>query len=152
MWHILGGYRLWYDERLTFKHYMPCSRLTKEYWTRLRQDCSGHEDVIDKYRLVLKAINRRRKLPNITRFITGAMRALTGSKRGQAIAQAYCPVPGIIFDRSVEQILRFVANFRRQQSMAHATAVSAEFAQLESPQPPAAPKVVDVGRCELQAA
>jgi glycosyltransferase involved in cell wall biosynthesis len=35
-WHILGGYKLWYDENLSFKHWMPANRLTKEYYLKLK--------------------------------------------------------------------------------------------------------------------
>ena len=34
-WHILVGYKLWYDERLIFQHFMPSARLSKEYFVLL---------------------------------------------------------------------------------------------------------------------
>lgn len=34
-WHVLTGYRLWFDERLLFDHFIPKERLTKEYVTKL---------------------------------------------------------------------------------------------------------------------
>jgi hypothetical protein len=35
-WYIFAGYRLWYDENLTFCHFIPASRLTNEYYERMR--------------------------------------------------------------------------------------------------------------------
>lgn len=34
-WYIFAGYRLWYDERLTFHHFIPGSRLTNDYYERM---------------------------------------------------------------------------------------------------------------------
>jgi len=34
-WYIFAGYRLWYDEDLKFSHFIPASRLTKEYYQHL---------------------------------------------------------------------------------------------------------------------
>ena len=31
-WFIFAGYRLFYSDRLIFKHYMPAARLTDEYF------------------------------------------------------------------------------------------------------------------------
>lgn len=39
-WYLLLGFVLWYDERMMFKHYVPTSRLSKEYLTGLLK---GHE-------------------------------------------------------------------------------------------------------------
>ncbi|NJO63953.1 MAG: glycosyltransferase family 2 protein [Richelia sp. RM2_1_2] len=35
IWYIFAGYRLWYDETLTFKHYIPKVRLNYSYYEKL---------------------------------------------------------------------------------------------------------------------
>jgi hypothetical protein len=47
-WFIYGGYRLWYNEDLLFYHYMPQVRLTKEYYSKLKQA------QVQSYHLLLK--------------------------------------------------------------------------------------------------
>lgn len=113
MWHILAGYRLWYDELLTFQHYMPETRLTKAYWVQLRGDCQGHEDVLDTYRLVAKAMRCRRVLKQMLKFVSGATRAAWGSKRGRRIAEAYSPFQRIMFDEQTGQIRQFAQRIKR---------------------------------------
>jgi len=36
-WFILVGYKLWYDSRLIFRHYIPKERLTEDYVNRLQE-------------------------------------------------------------------------------------------------------------------
>lgn len=36
-WFIFAGYRLWYDDRLMFTHFIPSGRLTDEYIARMRE-------------------------------------------------------------------------------------------------------------------
>jgi hypothetical protein len=35
-WFIFAGYRLWYEDRLTFVHFIPAARLTPAYFERMR--------------------------------------------------------------------------------------------------------------------
>lgn len=34
-WCVLAGYKLWYDNRLIIKHFIPKERLTESYWKRM---------------------------------------------------------------------------------------------------------------------
>lgn len=36
-WFVIAGYKLWYDERLIFKHHISANRLTREYLKNLRE-------------------------------------------------------------------------------------------------------------------
>lgn len=81
----LLGYKIWYDERLHFKHFMTLGRLNLAYLTRLRQAMTYSNFVILAYRDVLykqvmsRALQRRRVLgllqagffKNIIRFVFG---------------------------------------------------------------------------------
>lgn len=56
----LLGYQLWYDDRLTFKHYMPQQRLTCEYLSKLVIGIgySSMKIVVYQYVLSRKKVNR----------------------------------------------------------------------------------------------
>ena len=49
-WFILLGYRLWYDERLLFKHYIPKERLTTTYFENLLAGQSQSSPVLLSYK------------------------------------------------------------------------------------------------------
>ncbi|MHA4893637.1 glycosyltransferase [Pedobacter sp. PWIIR3] len=51
---ILKGYKLYYDSRLKFTHYMPANRLTVEYRTKLFEGLQESNQVLDKYALAIK--------------------------------------------------------------------------------------------------
>lgn len=36
-WFVIAGYKLWYDERLIFKHHISANRITREYLKNLRE-------------------------------------------------------------------------------------------------------------------
>jgi hypothetical protein len=91
-------------------------------------------------------------LSNITRFLSGAIRSLRGSERGREIAQAYCPIPALVFDKNVERILRFVSNFRSQQSQCQPFVMDAEIVDVNSSRQPSVPHVADEDPLEVQAA
>lgn len=59
--HLLG-YRLWYDERLYFEHYMTSGRLNLNYLSRLRKAMAYSNFVIMAYRDVLSGHFMTRKL------------------------------------------------------------------------------------------
>ncbi|WP_299226440.1 glycosyltransferase [uncultured Psychroserpens sp.] len=52
----LLGYKIWYDDRLLFKHYMTKNRLNLNYLSRLRSAMAYSNFVIHTYRCVLKGI------------------------------------------------------------------------------------------------
>ena len=55
---LLKGFRLYYSENLTFKHFIPPERLTKIYVDRLyKQDRSQVSEILNDYSLLYKLIN-----------------------------------------------------------------------------------------------
>jgi len=51
----LAGWRLWYDSRLTFEHYMPIARLKWAYVRRLSRGCGAGELLQMPYRYALES-------------------------------------------------------------------------------------------------
>ncbi|MDO1448841.1 glycosyltransferase [Rhodocytophaga aerolata] len=50
----LAGYLIWYDERLTFKHFIPKERLRWEYYKKLIQGFGEARFYLEPYRIILK--------------------------------------------------------------------------------------------------
>jgi len=49
---FMAGYKTWYDERLTFRHFIPADRFTREYYMKYLLESSKCFDVLESYRLV----------------------------------------------------------------------------------------------------
>jgi len=50
---ILGGYRLWYSDRLQLLHYIPANRLSWDYAVRLFKGFGKSEFIFEIYRMVI---------------------------------------------------------------------------------------------------
>lgn len=48
-WFILLGYKLWYDSKLIFKHFIPKERLTEDYIIRLSKGLESSMRIIESY-------------------------------------------------------------------------------------------------------
>jgi len=57
----LLGYKMWYDERLYFKHYMPKARMNLDYVTRIRKAMSESNFVVSIYKDRLNNRKENRK-------------------------------------------------------------------------------------------
>lgn len=51
---VLSGYRLWYDEKLVFEHFMPTRRLEPGYRDQLVDTLEEDRVILDKYYLAVK--------------------------------------------------------------------------------------------------
>jgi glycosyltransferase involved in cell wall biosynthesis len=81
---LLSGYKLYYDDELIFKHYMPRERLTHEYKSAFLAGHSYERRILDLY-LRLIDINSSSPLKKVFLFISTALRycadkILTGSR------------------------------------------------------------------------
>lgn len=86
---ILAGYKLYYDSRLIFKHYMPASRLTLQYREKLFEGFTESEKVFEMYYLALKLKDEIKRDPlNFLRLLVMSplrlMFANSKKKREQA--------------------------------------------------------------------
>lgn len=61
MWFLLWGYRLWYNENLVYKHFIPADRLTPEYYTRLKEGLESSVLVTEYYNYILQYKNIKHK-------------------------------------------------------------------------------------------
>lgn len=60
-WVFLSGYKLWYNEDLVFKHYLPSIRLTKEYLIKLVSSQRASQSSLNVYQ---PHITAKRQLNN----------------------------------------------------------------------------------------
>lgn len=51
---VLAGYDVWYDERLTFKHFMPKARINESYYLRFFKESSHSYEVLAPYQILAK--------------------------------------------------------------------------------------------------
>jgi glycosyltransferase involved in cell wall biosynthesis len=49
---VMAGYEIWYDERLTFKHYIPKDRFTREYYHQYLKESSKCFEVLEPYKII----------------------------------------------------------------------------------------------------
>lgn len=60
-WYLIAGYKLWYDERLVFKHFLPQQRLTYEYLVKLHQGFDSASVILSEYSSWIKINSIRSK-------------------------------------------------------------------------------------------
>jgi glycosyltransferase involved in cell wall biosynthesis len=60
---VMAGYDIWYDERLTFKHYIPKDRFTREYYLKYLKESSKCFEVLEPYKIICE-----RKFINFKNF------------------------------------------------------------------------------------
>lgn len=60
-WHLLVGYRLWYDERLTFRHYIAKERCNVNYLEQLRDGSKKSYYYLQKYSRILKYVRNNKR-------------------------------------------------------------------------------------------
>jgi glycosyltransferase involved in cell wall biosynthesis len=84
-WFLIAGYRLWYDERLLFRHFLPSARLTLEYRERLISGLVEAEPVLSAYDKWLKGTNAGSQHNRPTfHLIKTIIRTLLGRKQVQS--------------------------------------------------------------------
>ena len=70
-WFILAGYKLWYNEDLYYKHYIPTERLKKEYLIKITEGFIISSEYLSKYNLVIKNLKHRKS--SINKYISGSL-------------------------------------------------------------------------------
>lgn len=50
----LAGYEIWYDDRLKFKHFLPESRLTWEYYYKFISESSQSFEILEPYKFLVE--------------------------------------------------------------------------------------------------
>jgi glycosyltransferase involved in cell wall biosynthesis len=92
----LLGYKMWYDERLYFKHFMPEGRLSLQYITKIRKAISASNFVVSVYvdelenRTVLRKSFLKRFLKMVRKdFINSVKKRISGSFEDKEVAKEY---------------------------------------------------------------
>ncbi len=92
----LLGYKIWYDDKLFFQHWMPTGRMSLSYVTRIRKAMSESNFVLRAYtnelrnRKVTKKIFRKRAYAAIKKdFAKQSIKRLSGSFEEKELAKEY---------------------------------------------------------------
>ncbi len=92
----LLGYKLWYDERLYFNHYMPQGRLSLAYISRIRKAMSASNFVVSVYvdELENRTVHRKSFLKTLVKmvrkdFINKVKKRIFGSFKEKENAKEY---------------------------------------------------------------
>lgn len=64
-WHVLAGFKLWYDERLVSKHWMPSERLTKTYLRKLSDAQRESDSRLEVYKGLIEIHGRKKNLKGL---------------------------------------------------------------------------------------
>ena len=59
-WYILAGYKLWYDNRLVIKHYIPEGRLTESYFKRMWIGFENTDYWLGRYDILIHIKNEKK--------------------------------------------------------------------------------------------
>lgn len=121
-WFILVGYKLWYDSRLRFKHYIPKERLTVEYCNNLFMSFNEYGPILHKYSLV--ETHEHKKPTAFIRWLNIAFLliiyfyyALKGAQvsknRMGTKVQLIINHAGILFDNEVSTIQKCLKRYKK---------------------------------------
>lgn len=112
-WFLLAEYKLWYSERLSFKHFIPKDRLQKEYLKNLHIGFAASGEVLYDYDLVLNWDQHpQNTVSNFFKLVFDILRLLISMvrRRSESIKQAkkriqlLLPVNLIVIDSRVAKI------------------------------------------------
>lgn len=107
---LLKGYRLYYDDRLTFQHFMPENRLSLPYWNALIEGLEASNTTLDKYFMAtrLQAKCAGRPFTRYRLLIKAAFKYLfTGSKENKDTLALLLP-----FDLKHDPVIQAIKHFR----------------------------------------
>lgn len=75
LWYLIAGYKLWYDDRLLFYHFMPAQRLTTAYLKKLLEGHADSARYIFDYVRLLKGLSFYQKIKTfVRRLLVGYVR------------------------------------------------------------------------------
>lgn len=67
-WYILAGFKLWYDNRLNIRHYIPKGRLTEAYFKRMWTGFENTDYWLSRYDILIHIKNEKKsKSKNLLR-------------------------------------------------------------------------------------
>lgn len=61
MWFLFWGYRLWYNDNLIYKHFVPAERLSTDYYSKLKIGLESSVGVMDNYNFILQYKNSKHR-------------------------------------------------------------------------------------------
>lgn len=118
-WFLLGDYRLWYDEKIYFKHYIPAERVEKTYLEKLQQGFKQSDIILYSYSLVIE--RKKIKHSYLTLLYKSTFYAIKAilfkANIDKMRAEAYSLLPFPVFSKVVFEIKK--KNVRVEKFLNH---------------------------------
>jgi glycosyltransferase involved in cell wall biosynthesis len=112
-WFILAGYKLWYDERLVFKHFISDNRLTKGYYARMNLGITESNSVLSSYNGLIEYTNKKSCFKRIGFFLIYIVAAiLTQNITFLNKAEGFNPFPFNLFSKKCFRIKKWYRNYK----------------------------------------
>lgn len=117
-WFNLGGYQLYYNEKMVYKHYIEPSRLKISYLKALQNRFREARKVIVKYDYFIQRGSLSRKklffkwFASMLKFLA---RIKSKEKRSKYLAEisAFSPIPFFCFDPDIRKIAKSLERLKR---------------------------------------
>ena len=116
-WHILAGYKLWFDGKLKFDHYIPKERLTEDYVKRLWEGfkiSAPVEIAYDRYINFQQELKKQGRMSMLIKNIGMALLAVVYQKKFRSKFYLYAQniqlcLNGIIpYDKNLVQVQKMI--------------------------------------------
>jgi glycosyltransferase involved in cell wall biosynthesis len=112
-WFLIAGYNLWYDENLTFKHFIPQGRLTKEYFNKLLEGFKEANEKLEFYRAIISCLNDK-PLNKVVKFIYYTIRSiLNRNQLNNSRVEGYNFLPFPLFSKAMFDSKRILIKLKK---------------------------------------
>lgn len=109
-WFLLAGYKLWYDERLIFEHFIPSDRLTKAYCEKLFTSFNESDKSLFIYNILINYQSSRKKgiQKSFSFFYYSIKFFLTLNPQYKFLAEAYSIYPLPLFSKEMHRMKKIL--------------------------------------------
>jgi|KBSMisStaDraftv2_1062788.scaffolds.fasta_scaffold00260_10 glycosyltransferase involved in cell wall biosynthesis len=117
---VLSNYRLWYDENLVFKHFMPAQRLELSYRDQLVETLETDRIILDKYYLAVKMKFKceGRPLNRLRLMLMTPLRFLLAGRKSKAVTEKWKLRFLYPFEERKDPVMFAIKLFMRRNSQA----------------------------------
>jgi hypothetical protein len=113
-WHVITGMKIWYDENLVYKHFIPAERLTIEFAQRLMDEHERSYNALYPYYPLL--YNTGYKNENKLLLFIKALSNLLRRKEATQYIIHISPLLSCRLDRKTREIIKSVRQFKQNGS------------------------------------
>lgn len=110
---VLSGYKLYYESKLQFSHFIPDKRLSEDYKDALLKGIEASDIILDKYRFAIQLQEKYRAKPlkKITTIITSAVKNIFQSSPGKKIRNQRRLQYLLWFDTKYDPVISAIKKF-----------------------------------------